>query len=354
MATIYAAATGNWSATSTWTGGVLPQPGDIVIAGGFNVTIDQDIDVAEIRNAGTPNGGQFLLTALASPRTLDCEWGTGGPGPLVVLSATSGSLVITGSVRGQGASNADGLSITGAGTTVTVQGDVIAGTGTNGHGVDIGASCTLTVNGSARGGSNTGKGISATSGTNSITVDGDAIAGQGNSSASAIYMSSTDSSIVVKGDARANTGKAVEIVQASSTIDLWGTAYASPMASAVFGPNSCTVTVGGAVDAPSGRQAVIAGSIKRYTGSQIVMATGDLDPAQVALTLAASDYPAAANVRSGTAFGAAGASTGTMAVPAASSVGVGVPVDTAVGTATLPLADAAAVTGAQITAAVGG
>ena len=37
MATILAAATGNWSATGTWTGGVVPTTGDIVVANGKKI-----------------------------------------------------------------------------------------------------------------------------------------------------------------------------------------------------------------------------------------------------------------------------------------------------------------------------
>lgn len=59
----------------------------------------------------------------------------------------------------------------------------------------------------------------------------------------------------------------------------------------------------------------------------------------------AAGYPAASNVRSGTTYGAGGSLTGTCAVPGASSVVVGVPVDNTVGTA--------AVTASTIRAALG-
>jgi hypothetical protein len=59
----------------------------------------------------------------------------------------------------------------------------------------------------------------------------------------------------------------------------------------------------------------------------------------------AAGYPSAANVRSGTTYGAGGSLTGTCAVPGAASVVVGVAVDNTTGTA--------AVTAATIRAAVG-
>jgi hypothetical protein len=65
MANRYAVANGDWSNTATWDGGTLPTADDIVRPNGFNVTIDQDITVQELRNdASSPSvaGGGFTLT----------------------------------------------------------------------------------------------------------------------------------------------------------------------------------------------------------------------------------------------------------------------------------------------------
>lgn len=51
MAQRAAVANGNWSLASTWNGGVLPGPGDIVGSNGFAVTIDQNINVDSLANA---------------------------------------------------------------------------------------------------------------------------------------------------------------------------------------------------------------------------------------------------------------------------------------------------------------
>jgi hypothetical protein len=50
MATRRAIANGNWSATSTWNGGVLPGNGDTVFANGFNVTLDVDVNIGGVNN----------------------------------------------------------------------------------------------------------------------------------------------------------------------------------------------------------------------------------------------------------------------------------------------------------------
>jgi len=59
MATRRAVANGNWSATSTWNGGVVPTAGDTVYANGFNVTINQDILIGGDNNP-TVNAGSFV------------------------------------------------------------------------------------------------------------------------------------------------------------------------------------------------------------------------------------------------------------------------------------------------------
>jgi hypothetical protein len=59
MATARAIANGNWSATSTWNGGVLPGNGDTIYANGFNVTINQDINIGGANNP-TVNAGSFV------------------------------------------------------------------------------------------------------------------------------------------------------------------------------------------------------------------------------------------------------------------------------------------------------
>jgi hypothetical protein len=71
MATARAIASGNWSATGTWNGGVLPGNGDTVYANGFTVTINQNINIGgannPIVNAGSFVSGQWYeITSVGS------------------------------------------------------------------------------------------------------------------------------------------------------------------------------------------------------------------------------------------------------------------------------------------------
>jgi hypothetical protein len=65
MAIRYAVATGNWSSTATWNGGTLPTSDDDVYSNAFTVTIDQNITVLTLRNTaatGVNAGGGFTIT----------------------------------------------------------------------------------------------------------------------------------------------------------------------------------------------------------------------------------------------------------------------------------------------------
>ena len=62
MAVINAVASGNWSNSATWPGGIFPSASDDVHANGFTITVDQDITVLSINTTsggGGVAGGSF-------------------------------------------------------------------------------------------------------------------------------------------------------------------------------------------------------------------------------------------------------------------------------------------------------
>ena len=68
MALRAAVANGNWSSPSTWNRGILPAAGDVVASNGFNVTIDQDVNVDSITNAATsPVTAVPIMTGYTTP-----------------------------------------------------------------------------------------------------------------------------------------------------------------------------------------------------------------------------------------------------------------------------------------------
>lgn len=53
MATRFAVASGNWSNTAIWDGGILPASTDDVYTNNYTVTLDQDITIASLRNTAS-------------------------------------------------------------------------------------------------------------------------------------------------------------------------------------------------------------------------------------------------------------------------------------------------------------
>jgi len=61
-------ASGNWSNTATWEGGLLPVAGDFVSANAFTVTIDQNINVARLTTLSLTNTGTtVVMTSNTTP-----------------------------------------------------------------------------------------------------------------------------------------------------------------------------------------------------------------------------------------------------------------------------------------------
>lgn len=98
----YAVANGNWSSTSTWDGGSLPASTDDVFAGGFTVTIDQDITVNTLNNGASTSpvilgGGGFVVSTtrnITITSSMYHVYPTGGAtNSLLRLAAPSGSTV---------------------------------------------------------------------------------------------------------------------------------------------------------------------------------------------------------------------------------------------------------------------
>lgn len=382
MAIRYAVASGNWSSTSTWDGGTLPASTDDVYSNNFTVSIDQTITVASLKKIsnGSPAitaGGQFVVTTAAtvtitagiaaadnvtnSSYLLAVNAGTAnvtistptivngnglGRNAVELLSgytgtctvnaniapagnnttsyairhaANNGALVVNGSVSGSAAGGGGttvGILISGSGAIATITGNVTGGAGAAMYAIQQdGAAAQLFVNGTVRGGS-----VSA-----GINILGGAAKIRGT------LRPGTQS-----------TGSLAVITGSAGILVFSGDVYSGGMV-ASSGPNGFFPISGnwGSIDGEEIRLHIFDDS--NYPsglngGSQI-------------LTRYGSSNPVEADVRDGITYGVSGQLTGTLAVPPASSVANGVPVDDTTGTAALNLSDLAAVTGAQIAAA---
>ena len=246
--------------------------------------------------------------------------------------------------------NAFGIWTSGLNATVTVTGNVTgSSTGSaNGHGINTtGANAAVTVVGNiAVTGIASGDvcGVRTTGGAAAVTVTGSVTGGQTGQN-HGIFTSGTSSSRtnVIIGTCTATTSPSG--IGSHAVYDL-------------NGGGGWTVVGGTLIDSQQGDCAISArrfraiptlNTFRRYANN-----TGY--PSGTPVTYATLDYipnnvPTPNNVRAGTVYGN-NEYTGTLAVPPAASVAAGVPVDNTTGTAAVRLQDIAAVTGAQIAAAV--
>jgi hypothetical protein len=159
MANIKAQANGNWSATATWAGGVVPVAGDAVWANNFTITLNQDINVTSLNTTAvtgiTFNGGSTSSNAggvfnagnlVANITFVDLTAGT--TSALFVQSANSSlNITSTGNINGSSVANTIvGISYSGSGTCVINAANINSGTTVGASGSGIGYSGAATSN----------------------------------------------------------------------------------------------------------------------------------------------------------------------------------------------------------------
>jgi len=387
MAIRYAIASGNWSSTAIWNGGTLPTSADDVYANTFTVNIDQDINVLSLQTGTTTGvtvGGTFTCS---TPQTISATATVG-------IRPGSASTCLT--ITANGTTNVN-ANIYGALTGTGFWGVVASGTGilnvvgsvngqSNGGGIDLTtSSLTLNVTGAVTGGSGAYQAIRTIT-TGAISITGNLIGGAGASAHALSIATATPSLVTITGNITGGTNSTAYGVSGSvaTTYVLTG-AITGGLGIAVNLSNGIVNSVG-AITATSAVPGIVntANSL-----SALVTVTGPLNSSSTGFTFPVNAYrvriktgqtnswiawrddtgvngnevrwntsdisggnPSASNVRLGTIFGKSNEFTGTLAVPPAASVAVGVPVDATVGTAAVKLEDIAAVTGAQIVAAL--
>jgi hypothetical protein len=435
MATRRAIANGNWSATGTWNGGVVPTAGDTVYANGFNVTIDQNVDIGgnnnptvnagsfvsgqwyEITFVGTTNfgsigagsntvgtiflatgagtgtgtaralatittalnaaagaaaGGQFSISATYN-MTCDIRAGT-----TICLNVTGSAALSLNGLRISGGSSANAHGINNAGTSpIAITGCSILGPATSNSSLYNASSATITISTGTTisGGANNGNGITNAA-TGIISLTGSIISGSlqptpgfaiSNLLGGGVII---NSSIITGGDRVASVSNATSgyvtlngcTLNGAGNTGVGGVAVINSGLGAITA-TSCNFTSNAFSHAISGANINANVSLSgnfydHWQGIPAVAVTKwrlgtspTLGQHRFALSGTTDSYftmygadngsfgnPIAADVRSGVSYGG-GNITGTCAVPAASSVASGVPVDSGFGTAVLTAAD---------------
>jgi hypothetical protein len=323
MAIVRATKTGNWSDTTVWNTGALPTSADDVYSNTFTVTIDQSATVLQISNAaatGVTAGGGFVMSAGGYTLTANVNASL-NVNCLTVSNGVGTTATVVGNV--QAGSVGKGIAFTGAGT-LNVTGNSTGGTGTNGYGIDHTGTGTINLTGAVNGsGSTSGHGIrNSSSGTFNIT--GTATGG----SAGAGIVAATAGPVNHTGTVQASTGAPGVDGVATAVLTLTG-----PFLTSTNGLNPVT----------AGRWFWLNTS-PPATYYQIRSANlSVIRPLYTADSVGGN--PATSNVRSGTVYGPSNELTGTAAIPGASSVLAGVPVDATTGTATISAADIRAAVG---------
>lgn len=369
MPTYYARSSGNvngaiWATTPSGTAASQTfAAGDVLVANSFTVTVNVSTDLGstgEVRNdttGGATAGGSFslsngvTLTANVIAGAANCVTLTGTASATIVGNVTgsatanvagcaytsSGTLTITGAVSGGAAG--PGLSIAGTGS-IAITGNVTAGSSNNSFGVVSSGGSNLqilTITGNVTAG--TGQfadGVRAAGGTLvSVTVTGTVSGGTGTNAFGVNQSTNSPTTIAGTAVGGANGG----VTNSGSGTLTVTRAKGGPLSTSLFGViNSTSGGVATVEEVEWGDLGAspTSGPIRLTDKSSNVAVMYRFGTTKKTLVDANASglMPAASNVRSGTVYNG-GNSTGTCAVPAASSVAFGVPVDNTTGTAAL-------------------
>jgi hypothetical protein len=293
MALITSAASGNFSAGATWTGGVVPTVGDEARAStGHTVTIDVDTTCDEISNAGTGtftlNGG-ITLTANVTHKS-----STSGVTLLTYSSSTASSIVGT---------------CTGATQSLSGQNNLIRNAGSG----------TLTITGNCTSGVAANSVAATNASAGNISITGNVTAGAGSFAGPAVQNISTGN-IIITGDCTAsNAGNVGAGANNTSTgsITVIGTITAAQNNAGIQSTSSGPLLLTGPfIAANNGRLAVYAAfwrwASTLVSSTYFEIPTSDLLANRSLVTEDnVTGMPAEADVKDGVVYGPASALTGT-------------------------------------------
>jgi hypothetical protein len=343
MATINSAQTGNFNQTTTWVGGVVPTTGDIAVAlAGHIITINSNVTCDEVTNAN--NSGYFLL-ADGFTLTANVTGGasTANNGTLRYNGTTSASII--GNVTNtQGTNITAPVYQTGTGT-LNITGNITGGNANLGRYGVITIAGTLTVTGNVLSGTNTScSGIEATGSASIVNVTGNVTSAGTTVSVDGINATGTNANVNVTGivTGAASSGSGAVGVRASGTSAVVDVVGGIVSTTTQFGVQTAgTLIVSGNItDASNGKPAYRTEFLRvRSTTNAVTTHYTPAVGAGTPVLRASMDYitnnvPVPGDVREGLSY-ADDQFEGTLAVPPAGSVALGVPVDNTTGTAAL-------------------
>jgi hypothetical protein len=348
MALITSAASGNFNAGATWTGGVVPTIGDEARAStGHTITITANATCDEVSNAGTGiftlNSGVTLtanVTAKSTTATRNC---------LQFTAASPSTAMIVGTCTGGTVSSAQAVVNTSTGS-LAITGNVSAGAGISSVGVQNASTGTVTITGNITGGAGSGAFGVNNSTTGIVTITGNATGGTGSTAYGVNNL--TTGTVTITGIA---TGGSTNGAEGARNL-VGGVLSVGRANGNAFGIGSTGIVAGFGVT--SGQTSVTKVKEIEYGSRGMSPTSGpiylDSDLTNVAILVnypigtgsktlsdpnnTAGLSPAATDVRNGVVYNY-GVNTGSAYIPSAESVAFGVPVDATTGTATLTAAN---------------
>jgi hypothetical protein len=317
-----------WTSPSTWSGGIIPGPGDDVNASGANISVNVPINVASLFSTGggfyQPTFACTSITCTGNGILTEFFSGAGSFG-LINLNGGYSNLTINSKIVGGFSPNGFGVFIQGV-SIVTFNGDIIGGTSASGYAVNNIAGGQLTFNGNLLGRTAPAvRNILATvlnvtgSLTGGNTVTGYALS---NSSAGTTNITGNVTAGLATGFITTGNGQTtcVGTVTASDSFHAIDTAGKVILSTPVV--NSFNYN------------AVESLNAQIYASSQAVWSFRTENETDVYKKIYSVNYPTInpvqADVRNGITYGTS--STGSLIVPAQSDVLAGVPNDNSVGT----------------------
>jgi hypothetical protein len=240
MALVYATKNGNWSDTTVWNTGILPDVVDIVRPNNFTVTIDISLTVLEMRNdagGGAVLGGSFTLNDGVTVTTSNGFFGTYGSSGIGLLNyGGAGSVIINGNVEGSKSAVSNTCAISNNSTgTITINGNISSsGSGSTAQTLRNQSNGTLIINGNLT--SVSGELIRNVAGT--TTINGNIASNSGTA------ISNTSGTVTITGNLTTNSGTAITNTSGTITITGNSTCNASAAGRCIVN-TSGTVTVVG-------------------------------------------------------------------------------------------------------------
>jgi len=376
MPTYYARKAGNINAADVWAttpsgtaAAVTFASGDVLVSNSFAIAINVDTNLGgagQVRNdplGGATAGGTFTLAAGVTLTANVLQNNTTGGNTVIQFSAnaqsvsyivgnvttptnTSGNVRTilisgTGTLNFTGNATGDHRFFTGGGSislqgggTLNFTGNAYGGTGVNGQAIEVtNAAATVNLTGNAYGG---GGPAIYNAGSGTVNITGSAFGSITTGAGSGVFNASTGTIRVTRAVGNA-----------------YGPGNTSGLAASVGASNSGLGLIEiEQLEFGAYGQSPVSGTgirLKKANTNVAVFNYCDTAGAKTLVDATQGQMPAATDVRSGVSY-ASGALTGSCAVPAASSVAFGVPVDATTGAAFLSQSDVlAAVWGAATT-----